>query len=218
MMMSIREGLMSVLKVLCVVLFSVLVVVVVWQVFTRQVLGNPSAWTTVTAQYMFVWLSLFAATLVFGERGHIAVDVLAARAPGGLRRPLIVAVQACTLAFALLAMVWGGIRGMSMSWEQVIPGFPFTVGHMYLALPVTGAMIALLTLEDLVLAVRGDELHPLEETEEEAAEAAGSAAAAAILQEEQAERAQGAPTQDGPTQDGREPSQEDLRRDDEKEG
>ena len=66
-----------------------------------------------------------------------------------------------------------------MSWSQVIPGFPFTVGHMYLALPVTGAMIALLALEDLVLAVRGDELLPLEETDDEAAESAGAAAAAA---------------------------------------
>ena len=181
-MWKIREGLLSALKLLCIVLFSVLVIVVVWQVFTRQVLGDPSPWTTVTAQYMFVWLSLFAATLVFGERGHIAVDVLAQRAPGAARQALIVAVQVCTLAFAVLAMIWGGLRGVSMSWDQVIPGFPFTVGHMYLALPVAGVMIAFLALEDLLLAVRGDELAPLEETDDEAAESAGAAAAAAVTQ------------------------------------
>lgn len=182
-MWKIREGLLSALKLLCIVLFTVLVLVVVWQVFTRQVLGAPSPWTTVTAQYMFVWLSLFAATLVFGERGHIAVDVLAQRAPGISRRVLVVAVQASTLAFAALGMVWGGLRGVSMSWEQVIPGFPFTVGHMYLALPVSGLMIAFLALEDLLLAVRGDELLPLEETDDEAAESAGAAAAAAVIQD-----------------------------------
>lgn len=181
-MWKIREGLLSVLKLLCIVLFSVLVIVVVWQVFTRQVLGAPSPWTTVTAQYMFVWLSLFAATLVFGERGHIAVDVLAQRAPGAARQALVVAVQVCTLVFAVLAMIWGGLRGVSMSWEQMIPGFPFTVGHMYLALPVAGVMIAFLALEDLLLAVRGDELAPLEETDDEAAESAGAAAAAAVTQ------------------------------------
>lgn len=181
-MWTIRQGLLNALKLLCIVLFSVLVLVVVWQVFTRQVLGDPSPWTTVTAQYMFVWLSLFAATLVFGERGHIAVDVLAQRAPGAVRQVLVVAVQACTLAFAVLAMIWGGLRGVSMSWDQVIPGFPFTVGHMYLALPVAGVMIAFLALEDLLLAVRGDELAPLEETDDEAAESAGAAAAAAVTQ------------------------------------
>lgn len=181
-MWTIREGLLNALRLLCIVLFSVLVLVVVWQVFTRQVLGDPSPWTTVTAQYMFVWLSLFAATLVFGERGHIAVDVLAQRAPGAVRQVLVVAVQACTLAFAVLAMIWGGLRGVSMSWDQVIPGFPFTVGHMYLALPVAGVMIAFLALEDLLLAVRGDELAPLEETDDEAAESAGAAAAAAVTQ------------------------------------
>lgn len=181
-MWTIRQGLLNALKLLCIVLFSVLVLVVVWQVFTRQVLGDPSPWTTVTAQYMFVWLSLFAATLVFGERGHIAVDVLAQRAPGAVRQVLVVAVQACTLAFAVLAMIWGGLRGVSMSWDQVIPGFPFTVGHMYLALPVAGVMIAFLALEDLLLAVRGDELAPLEETDDKAAESAGAAAAAAVTQ------------------------------------
>lgn len=182
-MWKIRAGLLAALKVLCIVLFSVLVLVVVWQVFTRQVLGAPSSWTTVTAQYMFVWLSLFAATLVFGERGHIAVDVIAQRAPGISRRVLVVAVQASTLAFAALGMVWGGLRGVAMSWEQVIPGFPFTVGHMYLALPVSGLMIAFLALEDLLLAIRGDELVPLEETDDEAAESAGAAAAAAVIEE-----------------------------------
>lgn len=186
-MWKIRQGLLSALKLMCIVLFSVLVVVVVWQVFTRQVLGAPSPWTTVTAQYMFVWLSLFAATLVFGERGHIAVDVLAQRAPGISRRVLMILVQACTLAFAGLGMVWGGLRGMSMSWDQVIPGFPFTVGHMYLALPVTGLMIAFLALEDLLLAARGDDLEPLEETDDEAAESAGAAAAAAVVQDPQAQ-------------------------------
>ena len=193
-MWKIRQGLLSALKLMCIVLFSVLVLVVVWQVFTRQVLGAPSPWATVTAQYMFVWLSLFAATLVFGERGHIAVDVLAQRAPRVSRRVLMVLVQACTLAFAALAMVSGGLRGVSISWDQVIPGFPFTVGHMYLALPVTGLMIAFLALEDLLLAVRGDELEPLEETDDEAAESAGAAAAATVVQDPQAQTLPGSDT------------------------
>lgn len=180
-MSTIRRGLLSALKVLCIALFSVLVLVVVWQVFTRQVLGAPSAWTTVTAQYMFVWLSLFAATLVFGERGHIAVDFFAQRAPGAARHALVILVQVCTLAFAVLAMVWGGLRGMAMSWDQVIPGFPFSVGMMYLALPITGVLIAAIAAEDLLLALRGDDLAPLEATDDEAAESAGAAAAAAVV-------------------------------------
>lgn len=176
---NIRQGLLTALKLLCIVLFSVLVLVVVWQVFTRQVMGAPSPWTTVTAQYMFVWLSLFAATLVFGERGHIAVDVVASRVPAPVRHVLVIAVQACILAFAVLVMVWGGVRGVGMSWDQTIPGFPVTVGHMYLALPVAGVMIALLALEDLLLAVRGDELLPIEDAAA-AAESAGTAAAVAV--------------------------------------
>lgn len=182
-MLRIRMGLLNVLKVLCIVLFTVLVAVVAWQVFTRQVIGNPSPWTTVTAQYMFVWLALFAATFVFGERGHIAVEFFAQRTPIGVQRVLALLVQVCVLAFALLAMVWGGIRGMSMSWDQVIPGFPFTVGQMYLALPVAGAMIAFLAVEDLILGLRGEELTPLAPTEVQTGEAAGLAIAQAAAEQ-----------------------------------
>lgn len=171
-----RRGLLAVLKLLCIVLFTILVVVVVWQVFTRQVLQNPSAWTTVTAQYMFVWLSLFGFTLVFGERGHIAVDFLAERMPPAVRRVLAAAVQLSILVFAVLVMVWGGIRGTAASWDQTVPGFAFSVGQMYLALPVAGAMIAVLSLADLIRAIRGQDLSPLEVSEEEAVLAAPAAA------------------------------------------
>src|SRR5699024_5113870 len=54
-----------------VVLFAVLVVIVVWQVLSRQVLGAPSTWTEEGARMTFVWLGLFASAFVFGERGHI---------------------------------------------------------------------------------------------------------------------------------------------------
>ncbi|MFC7457294.1 TRAP transporter small permease [Brachybacterium sp. GCM10030267] len=162
-----RSGLLAALKVLCIALFAVLVLVVVWQVFTRQVLQSPSAWTTTTAQYMFVWLGLFAMALVFGERGHVAVDIIAERAPQRLQHLFRILVQLATLLFSLLAMVWGGLRGTAISWEQTIPGFPFSVGQMYLALPIAGLMIAALATEDLVRVVRGERLEPTAEAGDE---------------------------------------------------
>ncbi|WP_246821389.1 TRAP transporter small permease [Brachybacterium sp. HMSC06H03] len=161
-------------------LFVVLVLVVFWQVFTRQVLQSPSGWTTTVSQYLFIWLVLFSVAMVFGERGHVAVDFFARLMPRSAQRITSVLVELSVLAFALLGLVWGGIRGMSISFDQAIPGMPVTVGQMYLALPIAGVLIALFALEDLVRAARGDDMLAGHDAQTEAAlDAAGADGTAA---------------------------------------
>ncbi|WP_152351608.1 TRAP transporter small permease [Brachybacterium subflavum] len=169
-MSTLRRQVLRALTVLSVALFSILVLVVMWQVVSRQVLQHPSTWSTTVAQYLFVWLSLFAIALVFGERGHVAVDVVATRLPAPARRTVLVLVQLAILVFALLALVWGGMRGVLISWDQVIPGIPLSVGQMYLALPVSGLLIALFALDDAVAAARGRDVLPAADAEEQQAQ------------------------------------------------
>lgn len=157
-MRALRAQLVGVLRWTCILMFAVLVLVVLWQVFTRQVVGRPSGWTTTIAQYLFVWLSLFGLTLVFAERGHVAVDILVDRLPEGARRWIGVLVQAGVALFSLAALVWGGLRAVGLSWTQVVPGTPLTIGQVYLALPIAGALIALFALEDLWRLLRDQEL------------------------------------------------------------
>lgn len=171
-MSPLRRFLIQALKVISIVLFVVLVLVVLWQVFARQVLSTPSTWSTTVSQYLFVWLTLFSVTFVFAERGHVAVDFVARQLPSGAQRVIAILVQLSILLFALLALVWGGIRGMDMSWTQAIPGLPVTVGQMYLALPVAGVLIAVIAAEDLLRALRGEGLPAIEDSEEEVALAA----------------------------------------------
>ena len=153
-----RRRLVQGLTWISIALFVVLVLVVIWQVFTRQVLQSPSGWTTTVSQYLFIWLVLFSVAMVFGERGHVAVDFFARLMPRPAQRVTSVLVELSVLAFALLGLVWGGIRGMSISFDQAIPGLPVTVGQMYLALPIAGVLIALFALEDLVRAARGEDM------------------------------------------------------------
>jgi TRAP-type C4-dicarboxylate transport system permease small subunit len=70
-----KQALDRVLAAASIVLFVLLVVIVAWQVVTRQIIKDPSAWSEEAARYTFVWLGFFATALVFSERGHIAVDL-----------------------------------------------------------------------------------------------------------------------------------------------
>ena len=49
-----RRRIVQGLTWISIALFVVLVLVVMWQVFTRQVLASPSGWTTTVSQYLFI--------------------------------------------------------------------------------------------------------------------------------------------------------------------
>ncbi len=140
-MASLKRFLDTVLHWIIVVLFALLLVVVVWQVFSRQVLGDPATWTDEGARMSFVWLGLFASAYVFGERGHIAVEFLARRTPEGVERALAVGVQLVVTAFALVVLVWGGWAAARNAWSQELSALPVTYGQMYLAMPITGVLV-----------------------------------------------------------------------------
>ncbi|MCM0640560.1 TRAP transporter small permease [Cellulomonas wangsupingiae] len=141
----------------CVVLFAVLVVDVTWQVFTRQVLDQPSTWSEELAKYLFIWLGLFASALVFGERGHIAVDFAVKKLPAKVQVAVAVLVQLSILVFTALVLIWGGLRVVDLAWEQNLTGLPVNVGPLYLALPISGVLIALYTVYHLVRILTGAE-------------------------------------------------------------
>ncbi len=147
---ALKRVLDKVLYWVTVVLFAALVVIVVWQIVSRQVLNSPSTWTEEGARMTFVWLGLFASAFVFGERGHIAVEYVARKLPAGGERVLAVVVQAIVLTFAVVVLVWGGWRASQNAWLQELSAVPFTLGQMYLALPVSGILVAFYALYYIV--------------------------------------------------------------------
>lgn len=154
-MRAIAQVLEKLLKIVCVALFSALVIVVVLQVFTRQVMHNPLTWTTVAAQYLFVWLSLLGSAWVFSEKEHIAVDFLTRALKINRTRAMEVFVNLIIGLFGGLVLLWGGLRGVSITWSQNVSGLPVSVGMMYLALPISGLIIAYFALYHIVEAVQG---------------------------------------------------------------
>jgi TRAP-type C4-dicarboxylate transport system permease small subunit len=165
-MNAIKSVLDRVLTWMVVVLFAVLVVDVAWQVFARQVLNEPSGWSEELAKYVFIWLGLFGSALVFGERGHIAVDFAVRKLPEKARLVLAVIVQLAILTFTGLVLIWGGYLVVDLAWAQNLTGLPVNVGPLYLALPISGVLIAFYTIYHLVRILTGAE-RPIEDSEPE---------------------------------------------------
>lgn len=174
-MQTLSRGLNRSLGIATAVLFAIMVLAVVWQVFTREVLQSPSAWTEELAKYVFVWTSLIGAALVFSERGHIAVTFVAERLPRPVRLGVAVVIQLVILFFALVVLVYGGLLAAQNSWSQQLTALPGTIGQAYLVLPLAGVLIALVAVLHIIedLQGRGPLTTAVAHTEEEVPEIAG---------------------------------------------
>lgn len=164
---AVRRVLDRVLAVICVVAFTALVVIVAWQVFTREVLDDSATWTEESARYMFVGLALFAAAYVFSERGHIAVEILVERLPERAQLAMAVLIELVVIGFTVLVFMIGGIRIAENAWGQNLSTLPLSVGQAYLALPVAGALIIFYSVYHVLGVLSGAE-RPTPEFDENA--------------------------------------------------
>lgn len=126
-----------------IVIMGALVVDVLWQVFTRFVLRDPSSYTEELARFLLIWVGLLGAAYVAGQRRHLAVDLLPAALSGGRRRMLERLIQTLALVFAVILVV-GGSR---LVWVTLVLGqssaaLRLPLGYVYLAVPLCGLLMA----------------------------------------------------------------------------
>jgi TRAP-type C4-dicarboxylate transport system permease small subunit len=168
-MTAILSWLSRVLRVICVALFAALVLLVVWQVFTRLVLNDPSPWTEEAARFTFVWVSLIGIAIATGEKADVVMDFLVEKLPRRLQRGADIIAYLCTLFFALLVMVFGGLHQVALAWTQTNPVLPFTQGQLYLALPISGILLSLFLIVHIINALSRSYIGHIPQEDEEAA-------------------------------------------------
>jgi TRAP-type C4-dicarboxylate transport system permease small subunit len=164
---AVRRVLDRILAVICCVAFTALVVIVAWQVFTREILNDSATWTEESARYVFVGLALFAAAYVFSERGHIAVEILVERLSERLQLAMAVLIELIVIAFAVLVFMIGGLRIAENAWAQNLSTLPLSVGQAYLMLPISGALIIFYSIYHILGVLSGAE-RPTPEFDENA--------------------------------------------------
>lgn len=141
-MATFRKWMDRVLRTICITLFGALVTLVVWQVFSRQVLNQPSAWTEEAARYTFVWATMIGISIAVGEKADVVMDFLVERLPRLGQRILDLLAYTAVGVFVVYVMIWGGFRQSSGVWNQTNPLLPFTQGQLYLAIPISGCLLA----------------------------------------------------------------------------
>jgi TRAP-type C4-dicarboxylate transport system permease small subunit len=142
-----------------VLIMALLVICVVWQVFSRYVLNAPSTFTDELARFAMIWVGLLGAAYTAGAQRHLSIDLFTHRLTGRLRQANVVVVNLLVMAFAAGPMVWGGWRLVARvaATGQVSPAMQLPMSYVYLVLPVSGGIIiyySLLFILDALLSQR----------------------------------------------------------------
>ena len=103
--MELRKKIDSILATLLVIIMSIMVINVLWQVFSRYFLGAPSSFTDELARYLMIWIGILGAAYVSGQNKHVAIDVLPSRLNATTQKKLSLVVRVLIILFCFFALV-----------------------------------------------------------------------------------------------------------------
>ena len=131
------------LEFFLVLIMAVSVLNVLWQVFTRFILKDPSSFTEELARFLLIWVGLLGASYASGKKMHLAIGVVLERQEGKIRSVIELIIQVCVFVFALLVMLVGGVRlvSITLALNQVSAALRIPVGYVYLVIPLSGLLI-----------------------------------------------------------------------------
>ena len=132
-----------ILEYALVVLFSLMLLSVLWQVFSRFLLKSPSTLTDEIASFGLIWVGLLGAAYATGKKLHLAIDLF----PEKLVAKRVIFfdgfVYSAVALFSLMVMVIGGGRlcWITFALGQKSAALEIPLGFVYLVLPISGILI-----------------------------------------------------------------------------
>ena len=165
-MKSLRNTINQALNCLAGASFLAMVGLTCWQVFTRYLLKQPSSWSEELVSYLFAWMSLFGASLVTGERGHMNIPLLAQQASPGAQKALSVFAETVACLFSAVILIFGGVQITNLAMGQMTSSLGIPIGIFYIILPLSGILNVIYTILNIVDILHGS----LPRTEAEEAE------------------------------------------------
>lgn len=149
--MKIRSKIDLYLGYILAIIMGVMVINVLWQVFTRFVMGSPSSFTDELARYLMIWIGVLGAAYISGKRMHVAIDLLPMRLNKGNQVKLKIVVNCIVIVFCLAALVVGGLRLVYITYilDQHSPALQIPLAVVYAIIPISGMLIIYYKLSDI---------------------------------------------------------------------
>ncbi|TGV04773.1 TRAP transporter small permease [Flavivirga rizhaonensis] len=150
--MELRKKIDAILGTVLAIIMGVMVVNVLWQVFTRFVMGVPSSFTDELARYLMIWVGVLGAAYISGRRMHVAIDLLPTKLNKEGQVKLKIFVNIIIILFCLFALVVGGFRLVYITsiLKQSSPALQIPLSVVYFVIPISGILIIYYKISDIL--------------------------------------------------------------------
>ena len=142
-MTKVYHAINRIIEFLLVLIFSLLVIDVLWQVFSRYVIGQSNSFTEEFARFALIWLAVLGAAYLNGQRAHLAMDFLLRKLSPEKLAVRLKVIEMFMFVFALVVMVIGGgnLVFTTLYLGQISPAMHVSLGYVYAIVPFSGLLI-----------------------------------------------------------------------------
>ena len=149
-MEKLRKALDKLLSVLAGGSMAVMVILTTYQVITRYIFKAPSTWSEELVGYLFGWSTMFGATIVSGERGHMRIPIIIDRFSPTLRKAFHIFGEVIAFLFSATILVFGGYQVSNLAMGQQTSSLGVAVGVFYWVMPVCGVIILIYSILNII--------------------------------------------------------------------
>jgi TRAP-type C4-dicarboxylate transport system permease small subunit len=148
-LIRLKNQLVKLLNGIVILTMALLVLDVLWGVFSRYVLGEQSSWTDQLAQVLLIWLVLFASAVAYGNREHLGLDYFVNNMDESTQAKMAFCGNLIVLIFAALVLVWGGLKLVVHTYElqQIMQALQVQKAYVYAAIPLSGFFFLIFSIE-----------------------------------------------------------------------
>lgn len=133
-------------------LMAIMLISVVWQVFTRYIMGSSSDFTDELARYTLIWIGMLGSAYISGQNMHLAIDLLPDKVEGKSKYWLSVFINLLIILFASVVMILGGSRLVYITYTlgQTSAALQVPLSFIYMILPLSGILIMYYKINDIL--------------------------------------------------------------------
>jgi len=136
---------------LLIFIVAAMTVLVTYQVVIRYVFDSPSAISEVLSRYLFIWLILIGSAYVFGHKEHMSIPFVKNKFSEKAQTYIEMFTELATGIFAISIMVIGGYGSAIRQMWQLDSALQIPMGMIYMAIPISGALIIFYSLYNELL-------------------------------------------------------------------
>lgn len=129
-----------------------MVLSVLWQIFSRYLVQNPSSFTEELSRFLFIWIGILGAAYASGQQTHLAIDILPPKLNPPNRMKLRIGINILIILFSLTVLIIGGGNLVYVNYllGQSSAALNVPLSWVYIVVPISGLLVIYYKINEII--------------------------------------------------------------------